>query len=317
MRRPSLLGRLQAPALAFALVGVSCSHAESGKSLSTGAEHAAAPVAATTLTEATTWSSVEPVLRARFALLQQGEYFTTTTEAPLTESMGTPAIRAAVVDVTARDGADRAMALRRCSLGLDAARKHAMPLVADHGLDAATSAYRARILDDPRTERILRGALARQLATRGVSCADCDVPPPAPRAVRFADLTPYLSRFVALSARDLERATAERVSFHICSGLNGMAGLEPIDMDLAATALSAMFRASAEAKASVELAGDHVIAVWRAQRGDPTAERASAINSEVWRRLASDTKFLDELRPLVADEARVSGLACADCAAAP
>ena len=190
------------------------------------------------------------------------------------------------------------------------------PLVKEQGLDAGTSRFREHVLDSPRAARLLREAVTKTLEARGIRCSDCAVEAGPRRQVTFSQLVPYLARFVALNERDLASADGGHVRFHICSGLNGLAGLEPIDPDLAATALSAMFRATSEAKPAAERAGNHVMETWRANRGDATKERADAINAEVWAKLAADAAFLDGMRPLVAEEAAVSGLDCPDCAAA-
>ena len=275
---------------------------------------AALPLSARAAPEVT-WAQVEPLLRARFALQAVDKYFSYTTEAPLPPSDTPDAVRHAVEEVTTPTTDVGGAALRRCSLGIAAAMQVAAPVAAAQGLDAGTARLRLAVFENARTARILRNSVAQSLQAGGARCGDCAVAGPPTRVVHYADFAPYLSRFIAVGRGDLSRPGGH-FEFHICSGINGLRGLDHVDQDLGATAVAAMFRATSEAKPAVEHAGYRLGEVARAHPGDETPERLAAVNDAIWSALATDREFLDGLRPLIASECAAAGLSCDDCAPA-
>lgn len=265
-----------------------------------------------------TWSQMEPLLRARFAVRQeQGKYYVWTSEAPCPKAdVPAPALKA-VRDVTVPGkpgGEGLAELFRQCMLEITLALRTAAkqdPLGGD--LAADSERFRAALFSQEHAARTLRNGLARLLAERGVTCADCAVPEPPPREIRFADLVPYLARFAYVGPGDLSDPDG-RAHFHVCSGINGLGSIEHVDPMLATAALAAMYQAS-----QTEVM-PHVSALLQAIRkdhaGPETKELRGAVNAELARRLAEDPEFLSAMRPLLVGELAACGLACADCAAA-
>lgn len=261
-----------------------------------------------------TWAQVGPLLRARFAVVSpDGKSFAPSSAAPLPDGSPGP-VRDAIVALTSGETPEGAEVLRRIALDISAAMAAAgkkAPFGSDRAADSER--YREALLAGEHASRLLRNGLASLLRERGVACADCAVPEPGPRDVRFAELVPYLARFVTVGRGDL----TDHAGFHVCTGINGLSTLASVDPELAAASVAAMFRVVRDHPDAIEKAGAHVAEARRKHPGPESPDLLGAVNAEVWEALAHDGAFLDDMRMFVASEAEAVGLTCRDCLPAP
>ena len=105
--------------------------------------------------------------------------------------------------------------------------------------DAVLARYRHDLLASPRFQRLVMPDVHRTLLDAGLACADCPGPRtrPAVRPVTVATLVPYA---VAYYWPDSILPNG-RPSVHVCVGINGLARMPEVDLELADAALAALF----------------------------------------------------------------------------
>ncbi len=172
--------------------------------------------------------------------------------------------------------------------------------------------YRHDLLASPRFQKLVMPGVHRALAEAGLTCADCPGPRTRPpvRSVTVATLVPYAVAFYWPDAI----LPNGRPSVHICVGINGLARMPEVDLELADAALAAFF---ANAPAVLEAGRPIVIEAM----GTPAYEAAadSAAKLEYMRttlatRLPQSPAFVRALAAGAATSLSPLGLACTDCA---
>ncbi len=177
--------------------------------------------------------------------------------------------------------------------------------------DVLLARYRHDLLASPRFQKLVMPGVHRALAEAGLTCADCPGPRTRPpvRFVTVATLVPYAVAFYWPDAI----LPNGRPSVHICVGINGLARMPEVDLELADAALAAFF---ANAPAVLE-AGRPVV---MEAVGTPAYEAAadSAAKLEYLRttlatRLPATPAFVAAVAAGAAQALPALGLACADC----
>jgi hypothetical protein len=262
------------------------------------------------VTGTTTWAELEPALRARYAVASQDAGYSLRDDVEW-DAAGPARPSDRILRVAAE--ATRA-ASRHVALIMNDAGPEAVPKAVKDGLEAGSDALRTKLFSDPRFVRILRRSLADPLATEGLACADCAPAHVVARDVQFVELTPYLVRFVAVGPQDLKDPSG-KASFHICSGINGLKTMATPDDALASLALAVMYRLP-QMPGGFDVVGEDLELVVKEQGGG-AATTPERVNEAWWKRLSTETAFLDGLRPLVNEEAPGFDIACVDCVPTP
>src|SRR5687768_14044216 len=110
-----------------------------------------------------TWAEVEPLVRARFALVQEEKGWSWTSEAPLPATGMSEGARAAIEDATTLKHSIGRALLRRCSIAIVAAMSEGARLASNAGTEAGSARFRAVVFEDARTARIIRNTVAKSL----------------------------------------------------------------------------------------------------------------------------------------------------------
>jgi len=154
-------------------------------------------------------------------------------------------------------------------------------------LAARTVKAREDFLSDPDFLRRFLPRMRKSLAEEGLACGGCPTPPPlAERRVKWDEFSRYLQAYVWPDAvrtplgPDGKPAGRPQVSFHVCSGRNGVAELDNADPQLTQAAFLTVWNAAPIR----ELAGQAMMA---------------ALGSAEYRALADDAARTEYLRKTV------------------
>lgn len=118
-------------------------------------------------------------------------------------------------------------------------------------------------LSDERVLRILIPRLERRLREDGAACRDCPVIAPVVlRDVSWEAMRPYLEAYLwpdpvrDVPAGDGSEGTEKDYGFHVCAGLNGLAGIPDLDRQLAGAALLLVMTTHAATQRAIEVYGE-------------------------------------------------------------
>jgi hypothetical protein len=196
----------------------------------------------------------------------------------------------------------------------------------DHDLAARTAKAREDFLSDPDFLRSFLPRLRKSLAAEGLTCGDCPTPPAlAERRVTWDEFSRYLQAYVWPDAvrtpvgPDGKPAGRPKTSFHVCSGLNGVAELENADPQLTQAAFLAVWNA----QPIRELAGQAMMAAlgsaeYQALADDAarTAHLRKTVPAETFARTEARQAICEALAGIY-DDVAIRVAECGDAGAEP
>ncbi len=177
--------------------------------------------------------------------------------------------------------------------------------------DVLLARYRHDLLTSARFQKLVMPGVHRALAEAGLTCADCPGPRTQPpvRSVTVATLVPYAVAFYWPDAI----LPNGRPSVHICVGINGLARMPEVDLELADAALAAFF---ANAPAVLEAGRPVVIEAMGTPAYGAAADSAAKLEylrTTLATRLPKTPAFVRALAAGAATSLSPLGLACTDC----
>lgn len=177
--------------------------------------------------------------------------------------------------------------------------------------DVLLARFRHDLLASPRFQKLVMPGVHQALAEAGLTCADCPGPRTQPpvRPVTVAALVPYA---VAFYWPDGIRPDGG-VNFHICVGINGLARMPEVDLELADAAVAGMFaNMPAILTATRPVVVEAVKAPAYAAATDAAA-KLEYVRATLATRLPATPAFVDAFAAGAAKALPALGLACTDC----